>query len=100
MWGMRFPGVLASDFSGVFEAVLAFLAVATILGGAVIAASASVGRRRWWGLLLAAWPIAVGLYMALWASAAGCDLMTYLIFVAPELLLGVVAIIFWSLPRE
>ena len=62
--GMKFPLILASDFSGIGLFILIALAVAFTVGGAAIVLSATVGRRRWWGLLLPGLLIGVGLYAA------------------------------------
>jgi hypothetical protein len=97
---MKIFFILASDFSGIGLFILVALAVAFTVGSAAIVVSATVGRRRWWGLLLPGLLIGVGLYAVQNFMSIGVDLMTYLILAAPELLLGFISLILWSLPRE
>ncbi|HZZ27983.1 MAG TPA: hypothetical protein VFE46_08250 [Pirellulales bacterium] len=100
MQGMKLAYLLASDFSGIGTFLLLFLVVVTVVGTTMLVLSATVGRRRWWGLFLAATPVAAGIGIAIPVTIAECDLPTYLILVAPELLLGIISIILWSLPRQ
>jgi hypothetical protein len=97
---MKIFFILASDFSGIGLFILVALAVAFTVGSAAIVVSATVGRRRWWGLLLPGLLIGVGLYAVQNFMSIGVDLPTYLILAAPELLLGVISLALWSLPRK
>jgi hypothetical protein len=97
---MSLPLILASDFSGIGLFILIALIAAFTIGSAAIILSATVGRRRWWGLLLPGLLIGVGLFAVQNFMSIGVDTMTYLILAAPELLLGAISFILWSLPRQ
>jgi hypothetical protein len=92
--------ILASDFSGIGLFILIVLVVAMTVGGTAMVLSATVGRRRWWGLLLPVLLIGTRLYFVQQFMADGVDLPTYFVFAAPELVLGLISLILWSLPRK
>jgi hypothetical protein len=90
--------LLASDFGALVLLLVAVSFTVVFVGVAAIIVNSTIARRRWWGLLLAAIPIAMGGYFLFLEISSRGDWTGSFLFGALPLVLGIAAIITWSRP--
>lgn len=90
--------ILADEVDAALGFLLFVVPIGLLLSAGLLVVSATVGRRRWWALLLIAIPVIASLYLFLEALSADAAL-SGLYLGLPGIILGLIAFCLWCKRR-